>query len=57
MDKRELDSVQLPKPQEDQIMLAPGLVDLVRDLSNEGNASRPTADSRDGNPGGNSMPS
>jgi transposase len=36
MDKKELDLVQLPEPQEDRIMLTPGLVDLVRDLSHEG---------------------
>jgi transposase len=36
MDKREQDLVQLCKSQEDHTMLAPGLVDLVRDLAREG---------------------
>lgn len=36
MDKKELDLVQLRQSQEDRIMLASGLVDLVRDLSREG---------------------
>jgi transposase len=36
MDKRQRDLIQLPQSQEDQIMLAPGLVDLVRDLAREG---------------------
>jgi transposase len=43
MDKRRRDLVQLLQSQEDQIMLAPGLVDLVRDLARDGHGIKAIA--------------
>jgi len=43
MDKRQSDLVQLPEAQVDHTMLAPGLVDLVRDLTREGHGIKPIA--------------